>query len=290
MELVVRVPFKVPFGGLGVREALLIEGPAGWGECSPLPGYPCPYVRARAAAEEAAAQGWPPAVRSVVEVNALVPALEPAEAAVATACAVADGYRSIKVKVGQGDDESRVAAVREAAGPEVALRVDANGAWDVDAAVDMIGRLARFDLELVEQPVASLDDLARVRRRVNVAVAADECIRNLEDAQRLARLLAADAVVLKVQPLGGVRAALAVAEAAEVPAVVTSMLETSVGLGAGLALAAALPDLSYACGLGTAGLLAADVVAEPLVPHLGRLTVRRPVPDARLLDRYRVAA
>lgn len=287
----VRVPLRVAVGGVREREALLVEGPEGWGECSPLPGYPCPPERAQAAADEAAGVPWPAAVRREVEVNALIPAVAPSEAASMAAAAVADGYRTLKVKVGSGgDDVGRVAAVREAAGPALLIRVDANGAWDVETAVVMIGRLARFDLELVEQPAPTLDDLAAVRRRVDVPVAADECLRDLDDARRLARLGAADAVVLKVQPLGGVHAALAVANAAGVPAIVTSMLETSVGLAAGLALAAALPDLPYACGLGTAVLLAADVVADPLVPVAGTLTVRRPVPTPELLDRYRVAA
>ena len=123
--------------------------------------------------------------------------------------------------------------MRDAVGPRVAVRVDANGAWDVDTAVHMIGLLARYDLEYVEQPVASLDDLARVRRRVDVPIAADECIRSLDDARRLRALDAADVIVLKQQPLGGVRAALEVAEAAGVPAVVSSMMETSVGIAAG---------------------------------------------------------
>ncbi len=272
----------------GWRDATLVEGRGGWGESSPLPGYPCDPERSRAAAAEAAAGDWPPAVRTEVEVNALVPWAPPAEAAAAAAEAVAAGYRCLKVKVGGRHGTDVVAAVRDAVGPHVAIRVDANGAWDVERAVAEIAALSRYDLELVEQPVASLEELAAVRRRVGVAVAADECVRDVDDARRLARTGAADVVVLKVQPLGGVRAALRVAEAAGVPAVVTSMMETSVGLAAGLALAAALPELPYASGLGTATLLAADVVADPLVPVAGRLTVRRPVPDRALLDRYRV--
>ena len=176
--------------------------------------------------------------------------------------------------------------MRAAVGSSVAIRVDANGAWDVDAAVAAIARMSPYDLELVEQPVASIEDLAAVRRRVDVPIAADECVRGIDDARRLRLLAAADVVVLKVQPLGGVAAALAVAEAAGLPALVTSLYETSVGLAAGLALAAALPDLPYACGLGTGSLLAADVVTDPLLPVDGVLEVRRPVPDQALLSRF----
>jgi O-succinylbenzoate synthase len=152
----------------------------------------------------------------------------------------------------------------------------------------MITRLAAFDLEYVEQPVASLADLAAVRRRVDVPIAADECIRSLDDARALRARNAADVIVLKQQPLGGVRAALAVAEAAGVPAVVSSMMETSVGIAAGVALAAALPELPYACGLATLAALPGDVTHAPLAPVDGVLPVRAVVPDADLLARYSV--
>ncbi len=137
-----------------------------------------------------------------------------------------------------------------------------------------------------------MEDLATVRRRsaAGVPIAADECMRSVDDARRLRSLEAADVVVLKVQPLGGVAAALAVAEAAGLPALVSSMFESSVGLAAGVALAAALPELPYACGLGSALLLAADVVADPLVPVDGWLPVRRVVPDPELLARFSVAS
>ena len=279
----------MPLRAGGHREATLVEGPSGWGECSPLPGYPCSLEWAEAAAHEAAFGTWPAAVRDEVVVNALVAAADPDRAAAEAADAVAAGYTCVKVKVRAGGVDA-IAAVRAAVGPAVAVRVDANGAWDIEGAVAAITRLRRFDVEYVEQPVASLDDLAAVRRRVDVPVAADECVRHVDDARRLAARQAADLIVLKVQPLGGVRAALEIADAAQVPAVVTSMLETSVGLAAGLALAAALPDLPYACGLGTAALLADDVVADPLLPRNGRLAVRRPAPDPARLARYRVAA
>jgi o-succinylbenzoate synthase len=277
------LPLREPLGGSYHRYATLVEGPSGWGEASPLPGYPCDPATAHAAAAEAAFGAWPAPMRHRVRVNALVPAVDPEAAAV-----LAVGAADVKVKVGDDDDVDRVAAVRQAAGPAARIRVDANGAWDVDGAVAAIARLGPYDVELVEQPVATLEELAAVRRRVTVPVAADECVRGIDDARALRRLDAADAVVLKVQPLGGLKPAMDVAAAAGVPAIVTSMYETSVGLAAGLALAAALPELPWACGLGTASLLAADVVADPIVPVDGVLTVRRPVPDPELVERYSV--
>lgn len=270
---------------IGTRDVTLLEGPAGWGESSLFPGYPCSPGAARAAAQEAACHGWPEPAREAVAVNALVEGelTDPARLR---------GFPCVKVKVGRAepaDDVRRVAAVRDAIGPAVALRIDANGAWDVDTAVSVLKQFASLQLEFAEQPVAKLDDLALVRRRVQVPIAADESIRAVDDARRARALHAIDAVVLKVQPLGGVRAALRVAEAASVPAVVTSMMETSVGLAAGLALACALPELPYACGLATAGALAGDVVAEPLRPEGGVLRRRPVVPDPELIARYEVS-
>jgi o-succinylbenzoate synthase len=268
---------------IGDRALTLVEGPAGWGEFSPLPGYPCDPSNAWVAAREAAYDGWPAHNRDTVPVNALVddPPVDPV---------ALEGFPAVKVKVGRSDpraDLDLVAAVRDAVGQSVALRVDANGAWDLDAAASVIAELAHYDLELVEQPVATLDELARLRRRVGVPLAADESVRSIDDARCLAALQAADIVVLKVQPLGGVRAALRVADAAAVPAIVTSMRETSVGIAAGLALAAALPELPYASGL-AAGMAGGDVVRRPLVPEQGVLRVQRVVPDPELVARYEV--
>jgi o-succinylbenzoate synthase len=275
---------------IGGRRFTLLEGPAGWGECSPLAGYPCDPAAARRAAEEAATIGFPAAVRDEVPVNALVDGRGFDAATFDRATfdwAALAGFACVKVKVGYPGDIDVVAAVRDAVGPAVALRIDANGAWDVDTAVARLGALARYDLELAEQPVATIEGLASVRRRVAVPVAADECVRSVADARRVRALDAADAVVLKVQPLGGVRAALDVAEAAGRPAIPTSMMETSVGIAAGVALAASLDDLPFACGLATAALLPADVTHEPLIPNaVGRLRVRPVVPDADLLARY----
>ena len=140
------------------------------------------------------------------------------------------------------------------------------------------------------QPVGWSTSLARVRRRSSVPVAADESIRRASDPLAVVRAEAADIVVLKVQPLGGVRACLTLAEELGLPVVVSSALETSIGLAAGLALAAALPDLPYDCGLATAQLLVGDVVNAPLLPVGGEIAVRRPEPDRALLSRHRADA
>ncbi|HKE97991.1 MAG TPA: enolase C-terminal domain-like protein [Actinomycetes bacterium] len=294
----VRVPLTEPFQGVQERLAVLVEGPAGWGECSPFPGYPTDHGSAWAAAREAATSPWPAPLRDRVPVAAVIGAVEP-ERAERLALQVTRAWHgagrppaggdlpvTVKVKIGRGDDHGRVAAVRAALGPAARIRVDGNGALDAGTAILLLNRLARYDLEFAEQPVATLEELAAVRRRARVPVAADESVHSLGAARRLAELQAADLIVLKVQPLGGVRAALAVAEAALVPATVGSLVETSVGLAAGLALAACLPELPHACGLGTAGMLAGDVVTDPLVPAGGWLTVRRPAPDPRLLARW----
>lgn len=283
---VVALPMRTRFRGLEVRETALAAGPGGWGEFCPFVEYDDAEAAAWwRCARESAAGDWPPPVRDEVEVNVTVPAVDPGRA---HAIVAAGGARTAKVKVAErgqtlADDLARVEAVRDALGPGGHVRVDANGAWDVDGAVAAIAALERAagGLEYVEQPVADVDGLARVRRRVDVPIAADESIRRAEDPLRVARAEAADVAVLKVAPLGGVRAALRIAEDIGLPCVVSSAIESSVGLAAGLALAGALPALPHACGLGTATMLVDDVVAAPLVPVDGRLPVPRsaPAPD-----------
>jgi len=277
------IPLRTRFRGITVREGMLLRGPAGWGEFSPFWDYdPRESAAWLRAAREAAYDGWPEPVRDQVPVNVTVPAVGPERAA--GIVRESGGCRTAKVKVAEpgqslADDEARVEAVRDAIGPAGRVRIDVNGSWDVDTAVRAIRRLSGFDLEYVEQPCRTVEELAQVRRRVDVPIAADESIRRAEDPLRVAALHAADVAVLKVQPLGGVRACLRIVEQIGLPAVVSSALETSVGIAAGVALAAALPELPYACGLATVQLLQRDVVADPLLPLAGALPVRRPEPD-----------
>lgn len=282
-----RIPFSVelihPVMSVTTRSGYLIEGPAGWGECSPLPSW---NAAEREAAErsalEAAILPFPAFLRDRVAVNAMIPRLAPD---VAAALALNSGCATIKVKVGDEHSVDRVAAIRSACGPNVRIRLDANGAWDVDTALRELARLAVYDIELVEDPVASLEDLASLRGRAGVPLAAESCIRTTSDARRMHQLEAADAIVLKPQRIGGLREALRAAEAGCVPAIASSALETSVGLAVVVALAASLPDAPFAHGAGTALLLASDVVDDPLIPVDGWLTPRRPSVDLQLVGR-----
>lgn len=296
-DRVYSIPLTSRFRGITVREGMLLEGPAGWGEFCPFLEYSdsesVPWL---AAALEAAEVGWPSPVRDRVPVNCIVPAVDPVRA---HAIAAGSGCRTAKVKVADhpeslAEDLARLEAVRDALGPGGAVRCDANGLWDADTAINVIPRLDRAagGLEYVEQPCATLDELALVRRKVEVRIAADESIRRAEDPLRVAVAGAADIAVLKCAPLGGVRRALEVAEAAGLPCVVSSALETSVGLAAEVALAGALPELDFACGLGTLSLLDGDVVATPLRPVGGWLAVPRTPPrtDPGMVDRYAAGA
>ena len=281
---VVALPLRVRFRGITTREVALIDGPAGWGEFGPFLEYEPPEaVHWLAAGIESAYSATPPALRARIPVNATVPAVGPER--VADVLARFPGATTAKVKVAEpgqtlADDVERVNAVR-ALVPTV--RVDANGGWGVDEAVAAARALtADGPLEYLEQPCRTVPELAEVRRRVEVPVAADESIRKADDPLAVVQAGAADVAVLKVAPLGGVRAMLDIAARIDIPVVVSSALDSAVGIAAGLAAAAALPNLDRACGLGTGGLFVEDVA--DLVVADGALPVGAVVPDPSRLS------
>ncbi|MHA6693863.1 o-succinylbenzoate synthase [Homoserinimonas sp. A520] len=290
---VVSLPLSTRFRGLDVRQAVLFEGPEGWTEFSPF----TEYADAEAVAWLTAAIdfGWNPSpalLRDQVMVNATLPAVDPEQVA-----AVLDrfpGCRTVKVKVAEpsqtlAEDVARVRAAREYLGPDGRVRVDANGGWTMDEAERAIHALAEFDLEYVEQPCATVDELVELRRRIrylDIPIAADESVRKAADPLAVARAGAADLLVIKAQPLGGIAAALRIVADAGLPVVVSSALDTSVGISMGAYLAAALPSLEFDCGLGTAALLAADVTDAPLMPLNGSIPVRRVDVSERLLQQH----
>lgn len=292
-----RVRLTTRFRGLTERSGVLIrgidsDGADAWGEFSPFADYNAEQRnRWWAAAIEAAHGLLPVAVHADVACAAIIPELEPDAAA---ALASAYGCRTAKVKVGgpRGgdpdpaatlrDDCARVEAVAAALGQGGRVRVDANAAWSLEAArlavaaLESAARSGGLDgLEYVEQPCVSIEDLAALRRAVNVPIAADESIRLTGDIDAVVRAGAADILVLKPSPLGGARAVVAMAERYGLPVVISSAMESSVGLAAALSAALALPEQPFAHGLGTGTLLATDTVENTLEPVAGRLA---PVP------------
>ncbi|UPL14875.1 o-succinylbenzoate synthase [Microbacterium galbinum] len=287
---VVALPMHTRFRGVDTREALLFEGPEGWAEFSPFTEYADAEAATwLAAAIDFAWRPQPSPLRDGIRVNATIPAVEAAR--VPDVLARFSGCRTAKVKVAEpgqtlADDIARVRAVREAMGPEGRIRVDANGLWNIDEAEHAVHALNEFDLEYVEQPCATVEELAELRTRVKhlgIPVAADESIRKSSDPLAVARAGAADLIVVKAQPLGGVTHALQLIAATGLPAVVSSALDTAVGLSQGAALAAALPHLDYDCGLGTASLFLDDVADRR--PRDGVIPADRVTPDGAALDR-----
>lgn len=260
---VIALPLRARFRGLTVRETMLIRGPAGWGEFAAFTEYDdaesAPWLAS------AIAQAWGigptdaerPVFRTDVRTNATLPAVDATD--VPGILERFGDFRTVKVKVAESgqtlaDDVARVAAARAFVGDEGRVRIDANGGWNVDEAEHAIRALEQYDLEYVEQPCATVVELAELRDRVHrmgILIAADESVRKAEDPIAVAKAGAADLLVIKVAPLGGVRRALDIIDAAGLPVVVSSALESPIGLAASFDLARRIEHLDYDCGLAT---------------------------------------
>ncbi|WP_374928577.1 o-succinylbenzoate synthase [Kytococcus sedentarius] len=295
--VVVRLPMVVRFRGLTTRETALVKGPLGWAEFAPFTEYDdAESARWLASTLEAGWWGWPAPIRPSVPVNVTVPAVAAEE--VPSVVARVPGAQTAKIKVAErtllerdeaastAADLARIAAVRAAMGPDAAVRIDANGAWSVRQAARALEGVAATGerLDYCEQPCASAAELAELRellaaRGVPTRIAADESIRRAADPLLVRALDAADLIVVKAATLGGAAAAAQIVTATGLPAVVSSALESSVGLCSGVALASSMPELAGACGLGTAALFSQDVTSAPLLPEGGRLGLRRVEPD-----------
>ncbi|MCF2706774.1 o-succinylbenzoate synthase [Arcanobacterium haemolyticum] len=268
---VLRIPMNTRFRGVTSREVALFEAPNGWVEFSPFLEYG-PHEAATWLASTLDA-GWlpqPDLRRTCIPVNATLPDVPAGRVPdVMSRYGNLDTLHTVKVKVGGAhstfdDDVARLDALRALVGDGVKIRVDVNGTWDLDEALSNLSSLERFELEYAEQPVMDVEDLARLRdelarRGIDIAIAADESIRKASDPLRVAALGAADLIIVKAQPLGGARRILQIVEQTGLPAVVSSALDSAVGIAFGARVAAALPDLPYACGLGTGALFSDDV-------------------------------
>ena len=291
------IPFRLAltgtFRGLQHREGVLFEGPSGWGEFAPFDDYSDERAaRWLASALEATYGVWPAGLRADVPVNAIIGQVDAQHTRTLAMAAVRDlGCHTIKIKVGAdlSSNEACVAAVRGVLDEELGtgvgkIRIDVNAGWSVSQATEQLRALAQFGIEYVEQPCSTIAELRELRTHIDVPIAADESIRLADDPLRIAVAEFADVAVLKPTTLGGVERTLAIAESLNVPVVISGSLDSSVGLSVGLATAAALPELAFACGLGTGTLFAQDVVSQPVLPHHGHISNTRICPDQESLD------
>jgi O-succinylbenzoate synthase len=278
---VIALPMKTKFRGITVREVALIKGPHGWGEFSPFLEYDdaesAPWL---ASAIEAATTPKPKLYRTSVAINGTIPALnEPADLK-----RVVDsfpGVSSFKVKVGNdlAEDLARVNVIRNLQ-PQAKIRIDVNGLWSVGQAEAFLSAVG--DIEYVEQPCATIEELRELKSRTSVKIVGDEVLRKAADPFAIDFTGAIDYLMLKVQPLGGIKRAQALAEHHNLPVVVSSALESAIGINYGLTLAASFETMNFNCGLGTGSLLAADVAQLPIVD--GKIEITEFEPQLAGLD------
>ncbi len=269
---VLALPMRTTFRSLDVRETALIKGESGWGEFAPFVEYSdqesLPWLES---AIEAADKPLSPALRELIPINATVPASND-EAEIEQIMSWYPGVDTVKIKVGTGirEDLARIKAVRKYL-PKAKIRIDVNGSWSPDDALININAIynevAGDSLEYVEQPVANLDELKQLKEgmSVDVKIAGDEVLRKAKDPFAISLDGAIDLLMLKVSPLGGIKRAMDLAIHHKLPVVVSSALESAVGISHGLALAARLPELDYACGLGTSALFNQDISHIPII-------------------------
>jgi O-succinylbenzoate synthase len=278
---VVALPTTTNFRGVTVREVALIHGEYGWGEFSPFLEYDdaesAPWL---ACAIEAATQPKPQLYRTHVPVNGTIPALND-QVNLERVVNSYPGVTTFKVKVGASlsEDLARINTIRSLR-PNAKIRIDANGSWKVNQAVSFLGSIG--DIEYVEQPCATIDELRELKKRIDVKIVGDEVLRKAKDPFAIDLSDAVDYLMLKVQPLGGIKRAHAIAEHHKLPVVVSSALESAVGINYGLTLAASFAEMKFDCGLGTGSLLAKNVAELPIVD--GKIAISDVIPNLDGLD------
>ena len=284
---VIALPTKTNFRGIDVREVALFKGQFGWAEFSPFLEYDdAEAAHWLASAIEAATTPRPQLFRTSVAVNGTIPALNDANQLKAIVESF-PGVKSFKVKVGNNpaEDLARVDVIRHLR-PEAKIRIDVNGLWDVDQAEQFL--IAVGDIEYVEQPCATIEELRELKKRTSVKIVGDEILRKADNPFDIDLTGAVDYLMLKVQPLGGIKRAHAIAEHHKLPVVVSSALESAVGIKYGLELAASFNEMNFDCGLGTGSLLAKDVAQLPIIDGKIEITDLEPQLDGLDVapDRY----
>ena len=284
---IIALPTKTNFRGIDVREVALFKGQFGWAEFSPFLEYDdTEAAHWLASAIEAATTPRPQLFRTSVAVNGTIPALNDVNQLKAIVESF-PGVKSFKVKVGNNpaEDLARVDVIRHLR-PEAKIRIDVNGLWDVDQAEQFL--IAVGDIEYVEQPCATIEELRKLKIRTSVKIVGDEILRKADNPFDIDLTGAVDYLMLKVQPLGGIKRAHAIAEHHKLPVVVSSALESAVGIKYGLELAASFNEINFDCGLGTGSLLAKDVAQLPIIDGKIEITDLEPQLDGLDVapDRY----
>ncbi len=275
---VIALPTKTNFRGISLREVALFKGPYGWGEFSPFVEYGDQEASHwLASAIEAATTPRPQLFRTSVAVNGTIPALNDTTQLKKIVDSF-PGVKTFKVKVGidLAEDLARVNTIRELQ-PHAKIRIDVNGLWSVEQAEEFLSSVG--EIEYVEQPCATIEELRELKSRTSVKIVGDEILRKAVDPFDIDLTGAVDYLMLKVQPLGGIKRAHALAEHHKLPVVVSSALESAVGINYGLTLAASFQELHFDCGLGTGSLLAQDVAHLPIVDGMIQLTEFEPALD-----------
>ncbi len=275
---VIALPMKTNFRGINLREVALIKGSHGWGEFSPFIEYDdAESSHWLASAIEAATQPRPKLFRSSVAVNGTIPATNDKKV-VDDLVASYPGVETFKVKVGNNlaEDLARVNVIRTLR-PDAKIRVDVNGLWSVDQAENFLKAVGQ--IEYVEQPCATIEELRELKSRTSVKIVGDEILRKAQDPFNLELDGAIDYLMLKVQPLGGIQRAHAIAQHHKLPVVVSSALESAVGINYGLTLAASFEEMSFDCGLATGSLLAQDVAHLPITDGMMQISEFEPELD-----------
>lgn len=289
---VISIPTKTNFRSVQHREFALFEGPQGWGEFSPFLEYsPRECVPWLVSGVEAAVVAAPSAKRTEIDINATLPCVNGREK-IAEILSWFSGCKTVKIKVGNDlqEDLIRIATVREIL-PEARIRIDVNGLWTVSDALEALRAIhAEGDIEFVEQPCATVEELRALKKELDVPVqiAGDEIVRKSSNPLAIDLNGAIDVLLLKVAPLGGIKRSMEIASTHHLPVVVSSALDSAVGISYGLKLAAALPRLDFACGLGTGQLLADDIGALPI--KNGKIEVQTVVPSHSALRKHEVSS
>jgi O-succinylbenzoate synthase len=283
---VVALATKTDFRSVTSREVALFEGPMGWGEFSPFLEYSyeesVPWLLS---AVEAAFAKTPEPLRNRISINATMPALDNPDE-IAEILSSFTGAKTVKIKVGTDieADLARINHVRRLR-PDASIRIDVNGLWSVDQACAFLEQVG--EIEYVEQPCFTIEELRELKQRTDVRIAGDEIIRKAKDPFKVDLSGAVDVLMLKVAPLGGITRAMEIAVHHQLPVAVSSALESAVGISHGLKLAAALPTLDFACGLGTGALLAVDVAELAIID--GAIEVQDVIPDSSALMKLAVS-